>query len=120
MANPRSSPLPPRKVEYSRPEPSGESFVTKASKLGCGYADPGPPPCVGCAALRVGKSVETVSPVTKACPSESTAMSYAFSPAEPPRYVEYTSDPPSGATFATKALPQPSVQSPSGGAGCRH
>ena len=55
MAWPMSSPVPPRKVEYTSAAPEALSLVTNASR---------PPPSVLCRADTIGKSTEPVAPVT--------------------------------------------------------
>src|SRR5262245_65136194 len=88
IAFPTSSPVPPRKVEYTGAEPSEFSFVTNASRL---------PPSVACTAPAVvGKFVENVPPVTCALPAASTAIPRPTSEPLPPRYVPYRSVAPVG------------------------
>jgi hypothetical protein len=49
-------PLPPRKVEYARPDPAGLNLETKALVE--------PPTCFAWMGWEVGKSEEVVCPVT--------------------------------------------------------
>jgi hypothetical protein len=73
--------------------PSPAILVAKASL----------PPPLALPALLVGKSAESVDPVTCAAPAPSTASPAARSAPDPPRYVEYRAAAPSGSSFVTKA-----------------
>src|SRR5207244_12697707 len=91
-----NSPQKPHKnVEYTRAMPAAFNLVTKTS--------PAPLCVVSKAPGVVGKSVDKVSPVTKAEPVPSTAMPRASSSWLPPKKVEYTRGAePSGFNFVTK------------------
>jgi hypothetical protein len=58
----------------------------------------------------VGKSTESVAPVTYALPCESTATAWPLSEPVPPRYVENTRAEPSGLSFVTKRSEQGCVR----------
>lgn len=74
-----SDPLPPRYVLNSKAVPVGVSFAMKPSR---------PPPGVGWAAFRVGKSRELVHPATIAEPELSTAIPYPRSSPLPAQISE--------------------------------
>ena len=75
-----SIPPPPRYVEKTSLEPVASSFVT--------YESIAPASAVWSAPAVVGKSVESVRPVTYALPTPSTAIAKPKSGPVPPRYVE--------------------------------
>src|ERR1700722_933723 len=74
---------------------------------------PAPPKIVWKAPEVVGKSIESVNPVTYALPLPSIAIADATSSIRPPRYVEYNSWDPDGLSFSTNASPnQPTQELP--------
>src|SRR3954447_3512925 len=75
---------PPRYVPYTSLRPLGLSFATKAS-VAHGTSETHRVRNESCSALRVGKSRESVLPVTNACPLRSTARPTASSLRLPPR-----------------------------------
>src|ERR1700736_2619184 len=102
MSWPLSYPLPPMKVEYTKADPEGLSFVTKASPFWHGWMSP---QLVWNAPNVVGKLGDLVVPVTYALPALSAAMPFVRSSLLPPRYVEYTNVDPAGLILATKESP---------------
>src|SRR3954451_2805672 len=75
---------PPRYVPYTSLRPLALSFATKAS-VAHGTSETQRVRNESCSALRVGKSRESVLPVTNACPLRSTARPTASSLRLPPR-----------------------------------
>src|SRR3954471_19511810 len=76
--------VPPRYVEYASSRPLVESCATNAS-VGHGASETHRLRKWPWSAPRVGKSLESVLPVTTACPLRSTAMPTASSLRLPPR-----------------------------------
>ncbi len=80
IAEPKSPPEPPKKVENNTAAPAGLRTVKKTLSV---------PFNVVCGAPGVaGKSGDSVVPVTNASPSVSTAIPAPSSNVEPPRAVE--------------------------------
>src|ERR1019366_3750354 len=100
-AIPKPLPLPGTTVENSSVLPPGASFSTitlLASPLSALFVNRG---------FATGKSGEVVKAVAQTAPAESSARLVTEVLARPPRYVEYTSALPTGASFSRTALCRP-------------